>query len=92
MKYRWLSKIEWQKELQGDYRMIAQLVGIDNFIALMETFEKTPVYFSTSPFERLLEKYIFLAEDISVKDLARETGKSERSIRRIRNSALSRSK
>jgi hypothetical protein len=85
MKYKWLNKIKWQDELKGDYLLIAETVGIDGFIKLMEFFEKTPIYFSTSVFEKLLERYIAQSPDTAVKELARETGKSERSIRRLKN-------
>lgn len=84
MRFGWLGKIDWKKDLHGEYREISELIGVDNLIKLLENFQKTPLYFGTSPLEPLLREYIVAAVDRPLKELARETGKSIRSIQRIR--------
>jgi hypothetical protein len=89
MKYGWLTKIEWKGKLKGDFLAVAELIGIENFIRLMETFQKTAVYFSTAPLEPLFKQYILRSDDMSTKDLARETGASERTIQKFRKKSQS---
>lgn len=76
MKFEWLKNTNWQEKLDGDYRIIADLCGIDNLIKLLETFQKTEVYFSLSPFEEMIMKYMMENPTMKPKEVARETGVS----------------
>lgn len=84
MRLGWLRKIDWQGSLEGDYAEIAELIGIENFIKLAESYFKLTVSFSSVQFEKLAKDYITQNDELSVRQLARETGTSERFVQKIK--------
>ena len=58
MDLTWIKDIEWEKELKGEMREVADLIGIDNLIKLWQAFGKTHIYFSEEPLMRLKKNYI----------------------------------
>lgn len=84
MRLNWLKKVDWQGSLEGDYGEIAELIGIDNFIKLAESFFKLTISFTSVQFERLAKDYIWANQEMTVRQLARETGTSERFVQKIR--------
>lgn len=84
MNLDWLKEYDWKKTLEGDYRIIADKLGIDNLIKLIEVFGKTSIYFSYEPLFRLREDYIRQNKHTEAHELARFLGVSERTIYTIR--------
>lgn len=77
-KLNWIKDTEWKKDLKGDMREIAELVGIDGFINLWQAFSKTSVYFSEEPINRLRKRYIMQNYVHGrAKELARKLDTSE---------------
>lgn len=80
----WIKKIEYRKYLDGDLKLLVDIVGIDKFIELYKYFAKTSVYFSEKPLMIMKQEYIKKYYGIkSEKELARELGVSERLIYKI---------
>lgn len=92
MRLSWLTKIDWKHRLEGEYSEIAELIGIDNFIKLAESFFKLSISFSSVQFERLAREYIISQEEQSTRQLAREIGTSERFVQKIRKEQKSKQK
>ncbi|GIV45766.1 MAG: hypothetical protein KatS3mg036_0584 [Ignavibacterium sp.] len=84
MKMDWIKEIDFNKFLDGDLRLLADIVGIDKFIELYSHFAKTAIYFSEKPLMEMKQEYIrkyfgFKNE----KELARMLGVSERLVYKI---------
>jgi hypothetical protein len=80
----WIKEIDYNKYLDGDLKMLVEIIGIDNFIKLFKVFAKTAVYFSERPLMEMKQEYIrqhFGSK--SEKELARLLGVSERLIYKI---------
>lgn len=80
----WIKKIDYNKYLDGDLKLLVEIVGIDNFIKLFKVFAKTAVYFSERPLMEMKQEYIrkHFGEK-SEKELARLLGVSERLVYKI---------
>lgn len=79
MKLDWIKETEWEDILTGDMREMADLVGIENFIKLLERYGKMQVHFSTKDVSRLKQNYIQkYFESGNAKMLARKLETSER--------------
>jgi len=80
----WIKKIDYQKYLDGDLKILHDIIGIDNFIKLFQVFAKTAVYFSERPLIEMKQEYIrkHFGEK-SEKELARMLGVSERLVYKI---------
>lgn len=80
----WIKKIDYMKYLDGDLKLVVEIIGIDNFIKLFQVFSKTAVYFSERPLMEMKQEYIrkHFGEK-NEKELARELGVSERLVYKI---------
>jgi Mor family transcriptional regulator len=77
----WIQELEWQKLLPGEMKEVAEIIGIENTLKLMEKFGKTHVYFTEKPLLEMKRLYIGLHlndEDVRAQDLARMLNMSER--------------
>ena len=77
----WIQELEWQKLLPGEMKEVAEIIGIENTLKLMEKFGKTHVYFTEKPLMEMKRLYIELHlddEDVRAQDLARCLKVSER--------------
>jgi len=82
----WTKEIDYTKHLTGDQRDIAELIGIQNLLKLIDRFNKTPVYFSDKCLLSMKREYIL--ENVggaSPKQLARMLDLSERYVYEIIN-------
>lgn len=80
----WIKKIDYNKFIKGDLKILLDIIGIDNFIKLYETFAKTAVYFSEKPIMEMKQEYIRkYFGTMNVKELARMLGVSERLIFKV---------
>lgn len=80
----WIKEIDYSKYLDGDLKLLAEIVGIDNFIKLFKVFSKTAIYFSERPLMEMKQEYIRKHYGIiSEKELARLLGVSERLVYKI---------
>lgn len=82
--YSWVSQIQWQENLDGDNLLIAETIGLENYIKLVTILAKTTMYFSTKPLDELRPIYIKQNPQKTPKELAREMGVSERYVQIIR--------
>lgn len=81
---QWIKDIDYKKFLDGDLKLVEEIVGIDKFIELYSYFSKTAIYFSEKPLMDMKQEYIkkyfgFKKE----KELARMLGVSERLVYKI---------
>lgn len=80
----WIKEIDYNKFLNGDLKIVVDIVGIDNFIKLFKVFSKTAIYFSERPLIEMKQEYIRKHYGTkSGKDLARLLGVSERLVYKI---------
>lgn len=84
MKMDWIKDIDYNKFLDGDLKLLVDIIGIDKFIELYCHFAKTAIYFSEKPLMEMKQEYIrkhfgFKNE----KELARMLGVSERLVYKI---------
>ncbi len=80
----WIKEIDYNKYLDGDLKIVVDIVGIDNFIKLFQVFKKTAIYFSERPLMEMKQEYIRKHfGQKSEKELARELGVSERLVYKI---------
>ena len=84
MDYLWLKKITGFDELPEEYRDLISLVGVDKFIQMMRTFDKTSVYFSKKGLMPLLQKYIVENQTVSAQKLAKELNISVRYVYKLK--------
>lgn len=54
----WFSKVDYKQHLTGDMKDIADLIGIENLLKLINRFNKTPIYFSDKCLLELKKEYI----------------------------------
>lgn len=80
----WIKEIDYNKFLDGDLKIVVDIVGIDNFIKLFKVFSKTAVYFSERPLMEMKQEFIrkYFGSK-SEKELARLLGVSERLVYKI---------
>ena len=84
MKLDWIKDIDYNKFLEGDLKLLVEVIGIDKFLELYGHFAKTAIYFSEKPLMEMKQEYIrknfgFKNE----KELARLLGVSERLVYKI---------
>ena len=79
MKLQWIKDVNWKQGLKDtDLGKIADLIGIEGFIKLMEEFSKTYVYFTEKPIVEMMKDYILNNyKSGDARDLARKIGVSE---------------
>lgn len=80
----WIKEIDYKKFLDGDLRLLVEIVGIEKFSELYKHFAKTSIYFSEKPLMEMKQEYIrqnfgFKSE----KELARMLGVSERLVYKV---------
>ena len=75
-----VNEVEWEKILSGELKEVAELIGIENTLKLLERFGKTHIYFTDKSLLELKKLYILAhcEEDMGAKDLARLLKVSER--------------
>lgn len=86
----WIKEIDYHKFLNGDLKLLLEIIGIDNFIELYLHFAKTAIYFSEKPLMEMKQEYIrknYGAK--SEKELARMLGVSERLVYKIGSQKIS---
>jgi hypothetical protein len=86
----WIKEIDYHKFLNGDLKLLHEIIGIDNFIELYLHFAKTAIYFSEKPLMEMKQEYIrknYGAK--SEKELARMLGVSERLVYKIGSQKIS---
>lgn len=80
----WIKEIDYNKFLNGDLKLLLEIIGIDNFIELYLHFAKTAIYFSEKPLMEMKQEYIRKNYGSkSEKELARLLGVSERLVYKI---------
>lgn len=80
----WIKEIDYHKFLNGDLKLLLEIIGIDNFIELYLHFAKTAIYFSEKPLMEMKQEYIRKNYGSkSEKELARLLGVSERLVYKI---------
>lgn len=55
---KWVTTLDYNKYLNGDMKDIADLIGIENLLKLINRFNKTPIYFSDKCLLTLKKEYI----------------------------------
>jgi len=78
MKHDWIKEVEWSSILTNEMRELAEIVGIDKAIEVLEKCRKQQVYFSERPLMDLKRAYIMKHRNSIPKDLARLLNVSER--------------
>lgn len=86
----WIKDIDYKKFLDGDLKLLVDIVGIEKFSELYRHFAKTAIYFSEKPLMEMKQEYIrqnfgFKPE----KELARMLGVSERLVYKIGSQKIS---
>jgi len=80
MNFEWMKDFpDIEQHLSRDYKIIAEELGIENLIKLLNLYQKTSIYFTTAPITDLMR--IYIAENRYKKDpveLARELGVSKK--------------
>ncbi|MEG8946623.1 hypothetical protein [Rosettibacter firmus] len=80
----WFKEIDYKKFLQGDLKLLEEIIGIDKFIELYNYFGKTSIYFSEKPLMEMKQEYIRKYFGYkNEKELARLLGVSERLIYKV---------
>lgn len=82
--FEWIKEIDYKKYLNGDLKIIVELIGIEAFLKLYSIFAKTTVYFSEKPLMEMKQEYIkkhFGSKP--EKELARMLNVSERLVYKI---------
>lgn len=80
----WYKEINYKKYLNGDLKLMEEIVGVDNLMKLYDSFAKTAVYFSETPLMNMKEEYIKKNFGlIPEKQLARMLKVSERYVYKI---------
>jgi carbamoylphosphate synthase small subunit len=87
MNLDWVKEIDYNKYLDDEYSEIVELIGIDNFLKLINRYGKMNMYFSTKPLDKLREVYIKKNRRADVKDLARTLEVSTKYIYNVRAGA-----
>jgi len=78
MSYEWIKEVDWENHLPGELKEIAELIGIDNLLKLLERFGKTQVYFPTNFIPKLKRIYIRNNYETGrVKELCRKLDASQ---------------
>lgn len=86
----WIKEIDYNKFLNGDLKLLLEIIGIDNFIELYLHFAKTAIYFSEKPLMEMKQEYIRKNYGSkSEKELARMLGVSERLVYKIGSQKIS---
>lgn len=86
----WIKEIDYHKFLNGDLKLLLEIIGIDNFIELYLHFAKTAIYFSEKPLMEMKQEYIRKNYGSkSEKELARMLGVSERLVYKIGSQKIS---
>ncbi|AFH50748.1 Hypothetical protein IALB_3045 [Ignavibacterium album JCM 16511] len=80
----WIKDIDFNKFLDGDLKLLIEIVGVEKFIELYRHFAKTAIYFSEKPLMEMKQEYIRKNfRNKSEKELARMLGVSERLVYKI---------
>ncbi len=86
MNYTWLKEVKDTTVLPDEYQEIIDLIGLDNFIKLLNEFDKSAVYISGKKLLPLLIQFIKQNKEIPTKKIARMLNLSTRYIYKLRNS------
>ncbi|MEJ5351933.1 MAG: hypothetical protein WHS65_10100 [Melioribacteraceae bacterium] len=80
----WYKEIDYKKFLDGDMKLLEEIIGIDKLMKLFEIFSKTAIYFSEKPIMEMKQEYIRKKfGSIPEKQLARLLNVSERLVYKI---------
>lgn len=84
MENEWIKEINYQKYLDGDLKILAEIIGIEKLCELYKHFSKTTIYFTERPIMEMKQEYIRKKYGyINEKKLARMLDVSERLIYKI---------
>ncbi len=84
MNYNWMKQVESFELLPWEYQEMIGLLGVEHFIRLLQSFEKSTVYFSERNLIPLLKDYIETREHIPNRLLARELRVSLRFVYKVK--------
>lgn len=80
----WYKEIDYKKYLDGDMKLLEEVIGIDKLMKLFELFSKTAIYFSEKPIMEMKQEYIRKNFGIiPQRQLARMLNVSERLVYKI---------
>lgn len=85
-KYDFIKRLDWQNYFTEEELAIAELVGLEGLLLLIDHFKGMPVYFTEDRIEKMKKDYIQKNPDgLSKKDLARKMGYSLMTVYRYNN-------
>lgn len=86
MDLSWIKDLDYKKHFSAEYNDMIDLIGLDNFLKLLDHFSKTTVYFTEKPIQSLHGEFIKKHPDIPAKEIARQLNVSERFVYDMRKS------
>lgn len=86
--YDWIKEIDYKAHLKGDIRLIIDIIGMDNYLRLVETFGKTQLYISDQSLIKIKRTYIKrYYHKHTIKELSQMLDVSESFVRKVINEA-----
>lgn len=77
------DSIDISKYMNNDYNDMIEQIGLENTLKLIERCQRTTIYFSTSPIDKLKALYVLQHKSEDSKVLARKLKVSERFVQKV---------
>lgn len=77
MNYNWIKETNWEENLEGNLKIMADIIGIDLLINLFEKFSKSYVYFSEKELFKLKKEYVLKYQNLRASSIAKTLNTSE---------------
>lgn len=83
-KYEWVMELNFTDHFSVEYLDMIEIVGIEKFLLILQTFGKSNVYFSLASIGTLQKEYVEKNKQIRTPELARKLGISEWTVQKFK--------